>query len=82
MIAIFFDSTGAVQCLGPHLGLNCPCTIARMLLLLSPAKSLDFETPLPAHASASGRLKFHTQTAELMARLRAQSPAQLASLMA
>ncbi len=52
-----------------------------LLLLLSPAKSLDFKTPLPATAVTSGRLQFRAQAAELMARLREQSPAQLASAM-
>lgn len=52
-----------------------------LLMLLSPAKSLDFERPLPPTATASGRLQFRAQAAELMAHLREQSPTQLASLM-
>ncbi len=51
-----------------------------MLLLLSPAKSLDYETPLPA------RLKhtlppFIAQSSELIALLRQQTPQSLATLM-
>ena len=61
---------------------NRPCTIARMLmLLLSPAKTLDFETPVPALDLPPTRPQFQPQAVELMALLRAQSPAQLATLM-
>ena len=51
-----------------------------MLLLLSPAKSLDYETPLPAglkHTLAP----FIAQSAELIALLRQQTPQSLAALM-
>ncbi len=50
-----------------------------MLFLLSPAKSLDYETPtgdLPHTAT-----QFNARTAELIAVLREQSPQQIASLM-
>ena len=52
-----------------------------LMLLLSPAKTLDFETPLPALDLPPTRPQFQPQAAELMALLRAQSPAQLATLM-
>ncbi|HMA07953.1 MAG TPA: peroxide stress protein YaaA, partial [Ramlibacter sp.] len=51
-----------------------------MLFLLSPAKTLDFDTPtadLP-----HGRPHFARQSAELIEVLRQRTPAQVASLMA
>lgn len=51
-----------------------------MLLLLSPAKSLDYESPLPAglkHTLAP----FPAQSAELIGLLREQTPQSLAALM-
>ena len=50
-----------------------------MLLLLSPAKSLDYDTP--AHVAPTGRPPFLAESAELIARLRELSPAQVAELM-
>jgi cytoplasmic iron level regulating protein YaaA (DUF328/UPF0246 family) len=55
-----------------------------MLFLLSPAKSLDHETPLPAHVPAATTPVFEGPrgpAAELVALLRAQSPQQIAGLM-
>jgi cytoplasmic iron level regulating protein YaaA (DUF328/UPF0246 family) len=55
-----------------------------MLFLLSPAKSLDYETPLPAHVPAATPPAFEGPrgpAAELAALLRAQSPQQIATLM-
>jgi len=51
-----------------------------MLFLLSPAKSLDYETPLPA-GLASTQPQFIPQSKALIAVLRTQSPQQIASLM-
>jgi len=51
-----------------------------MLFLLSPAKALDYETPLPA-GLAHTRPQFSAQAAELIALLRERSPAQVAQLM-
>jgi uncharacterized protein len=53
-----------------------------MLFLLSPAKSLDYETPVPApiRRKATEPLFVH-QAAELIDVLRRQSPAQVAALM-
>ena len=51
-----------------------------MLFLLSPAKSLDYETPLPA-GLASTQPQFIPQSKALIAVLRSQSPQQIASLM-
>ncbi len=51
-----------------------------MLILLSPAKSLDFETPLPdglAHTLPA----FPAQTRALVQRMRSFAPQDLASLM-
>jgi cytoplasmic iron level regulating protein YaaA (DUF328/UPF0246 family) len=50
-----------------------------MLFLLSPAKSLDYESPLPAlpHTEPS----FVPQSAELIGLLKTQSPQQIAELM-
>ena len=50
-----------------------------MLFLLSPAKSLDYESPLPElpHTEPA----FIAQSAELIGLLKAQSPQQIASLM-
>ena len=50
-----------------------------MLLLLSPAKSLDFETPTAVEPT---RPVFMADAAALIEQLRTQSPAQIASLMA
>ena len=52
-----------------------------MLLLLSPAKSLDFETPTPSAVEPT-RPVFMAEAAALVEQLRAQSPAQIAALMA
>ena len=52
-----------------------------MLFLLSPAKSLDYDTPLPEglpHTTPP----FVAQSTALIAVLREQSPQQIASLMA
>ena len=50
-----------------------------MLLLLSPAKSLDYETPA---VEVSHTLpQFVTESAQLIEVLRPQSPAQIAQLM-
>lgn len=51
-----------------------------MLILLSPAKSLDFDTPLPA-GLAHTLPAFPAQTRDLVERMRAYSPQALASLM-
>jgi CheY-like chemotaxis protein len=50
-----------------------------MLIVLSPAKTLDFDTPLPPHPATKPVLL--SQSVELNQLLRQQSPAQLASLM-
>ncbi len=50
-----------------------------MILLLSPAKSLDFESPLPARQAT--RPVFLDQSQLLVERLRQFSPAELAALM-
>lgn len=55
---------------------RCP-----MLLLLSPAKSLDYDTPTPPAVEAS-RPVFMGEAAALIEQLRTQSPGQIASLMA
>lgn len=53
-----------------------------MLFLLSPAKSLDYETPLPAAAAAGAtRPHFMPRAAELIEVLRPKSAAQVAALM-
>jgi uncharacterized protein len=53
-----------------------------LLYLLSPAKSLDYETPVAADVAAMAtRPEFVAQAAELIAVLRTKSPAQIASLM-
>jgi cytoplasmic iron level regulating protein YaaA (DUF328/UPF0246 family) len=52
-----------------------------MLLLLSPAKSLDYDTPTPPTVEAS-RPVFMGEAAALIAQLRTQSPSQIAALMA
>lgn len=52
----------------------------RMLILLSPAKSLDFETPLPADLAHTLPV-FPAQTRELVKAMRAFAPHELASLM-
>ncbi|MDO5652874.1 MAG: peroxide stress protein YaaA [Brachymonas sp.] len=50
-----------------------------MLFVLSPAKSLDYETPLPKVAHSAPL--FVKESAELVALLKDQSPQQLATLM-
>ena len=50
-----------------------------MLLLLSPAKSLDYDTP--AHVKPSGTPPFVAESAQLITLLREKSPAQIAELM-
>ncbi len=50
-----------------------------MLIVLSPAKTLDYDTP--AHTDVSTRPDFVKRSAELIDILRRQSPAQIASLM-
>jgi len=50
-----------------------------MLFLLSPAKSLDYDTPAPAVATT--RPLFIGQSAQLIALLKERSPAQIAELM-
>lgn len=53
-----------------------------MLYLLSPAKRLDYETPVPAAlARRASDPRFGDRAAELIALLRARTPAQVASLM-
>lgn len=52
-----------------------------MLFLLSPAKSLDYSTPVPV-ALAHSLPWFHEDAAQLMAVLRAQAPHDIAQLMA
>lgn len=51
-----------------------------MLFLLSPAKSLDYETPVPAEVPHTTP-HFMAQAGELIDVLRGQSPQQIASLM-
>jgi len=51
-----------------------------MLILLSPAKSLDYDSPLPS-GLAHTLPQFGTQSAQLIEVLRQQSPQDLASLM-
>ena len=50
-----------------------------MLFLLSPAKSLDYDTPLPEVPHTEPQFK--TQAAELIGLLKTRSPAQIAELM-
>jgi uncharacterized protein len=50
-----------------------------MLLLLSPAKSLDYDTP--PHVAASGSPVFAAESAELISLLRQKSPQDIAALM-
>lgn len=53
-----------------------------MLYLLSPAKSLDYETPLaPAVLKLASEPQFQAQSAELIATLKTQTPADIAALM-
>ena len=53
-----------------------------MLYLLSPAKSLDYQTPAPEHALAAATTPpFMPRSAELIGALRGHSPAQIAELM-
>ena len=51
----------------------------RMHFLLSPAKSLDYDTP--AHVDSTATPQFLPQTAELIALLRPKTPQQIAALM-
>ena len=51
-----------------------------MLLLLSPAKSLDYDTPVPADLPATEPV-FGSQSKALIALLRTRSPQQIAELM-
>jgi cytoplasmic iron level regulating protein YaaA (DUF328/UPF0246 family) len=54
-----------------------------MLFLLSPAKSLDYDTPVPAAvAKKATEPLFSARAAELIAVLRKKTPAEVASLMA
>jgi cytoplasmic iron level regulating protein YaaA (DUF328/UPF0246 family) len=54
-----------------------------MILIISPAKALDFETPLPAlpQAQAATQPDFLSEAAELMTLLQPKSPAAIATLM-
>ena len=53
-----------------------------MLYVLSPAKSLDYQTPAPEHAlSAATTPPFLARSAELIGVLREHTPAQIATLM-
>ena len=51
-----------------------------MLTVISPAKTLDYESPLPADLATS-RPGFLSDSAELVAVLRDYTPAQVATLM-
>lgn len=53
-----------------------------MLIVLSPAKSLDFDSPLPVLAEVqASRPEFESEAGKLVSRLRKFSPAELAALM-
>lgn len=53
-----------------------------MLFLLSPAKSLDYETPVPAEVAALATTPQHmARAAELIELMRRKTPAQVAQLM-
>ena len=53
-----------------------------MLYLLSPAKSLDYDTPVPASVrEAATTPKFMAQSVELIALLKTKTPAEVAALM-
>lgn len=54
--------------------------IEDMLFLLSPAKALDYDTPVPAEVPHTQPL-FTSQSAELIKVLREKTPAQIAQLM-
>ena len=54
--------------------------IGSMLFLLSPAKALDYDTPVPPTVQPTPPL-FACQAAELIGVLRTQSPQQIAGLM-
>jgi cytoplasmic iron level regulating protein YaaA (DUF328/UPF0246 family) len=55
---------------------------ARMLLLISPAKTLDYETPVdPAVLEHATRPQYTARAADLIEVLRHKSPAQVAGLM-
>lgn len=51
-----------------------------MLIVVSPAKTLDYETPLPAFVNATQPLHVN-EAAELIAVLKEKTPAEIASLM-
>ena len=50
-----------------------------MLFLISPAKSLDYDTP--PHVATHSKALFTRQSAELIAELRKKSPQQISTLM-
>ncbi|GHU29211.1 UPF0246 protein [Betaproteobacteria bacterium] len=52
-----------------------------MILIISPAKALDFETPLPALSQPVTQPDFLNEAAELIDLLQPKSPAEIASLM-
>jgi cytoplasmic iron level regulating protein YaaA (DUF328/UPF0246 family) len=52
-----------------------------MILVISPAKALDYETPLPPLPSPPGQADFLDDAAELIGLLRQQTPAAIAALM-
>jgi len=52
-----------------------------MLIVLSPAKRLDYDSPLPAAAVPATEPRLLDDSAQLIARLRELSPAAIASLM-
>lgn len=56
-----------------------PARLWAMITVVSPAKSLDFDSPLPTKKHSTPRL--HDQAVELVARLRGKSPADLTALM-
>ena len=58
---------------------SAPSVFIGMLFLLSPAKSLDYESPVPTEVHT--RPQFVPQAAELIGVLRQKSPQQIAELM-
>ena len=52
-----------------------------MLIFVSPAKTLDYESPLPAALPPLTRPDFLADSAELIAILRQKTPAEIATLM-
>ncbi len=59
-----------------------PCARPAMLFVLSPAKTLDYETPVPDDVAALATSpRYASRAAELIAILRRQSHAQVAALM-